>query len=124
YDSKNNDRLNRLNQLMAQGASLLSRRLLPGLDFDGRPALQEASPGEPHALQNHRPRAPGSVSDAPRGPPEEENSPPSPGPLFDRSQSQTRCLEGPARPGEAGHRPKPDCERSPGDGDRGATEPS
>src|SRR5262245_24657265 len=47
---------------MASGASFLSRPLLPGLDFDGPPTPQEASPGGPHALQDHRPRTPGSQS--------------------------------------------------------------
>src|SRR5438045_2848656 len=106
---------------MAPGPSSLSKPLLPGLDYSGRPA---ASQGKPHALQVHRPRTPGPVPDAPRGSPEEESPPPSPGPLFDRPQSQTRCLEERARPEKAGDLADPDCERSAGDGDRGAAEPS
>src|SRR5262249_27675685 len=102
----------------------LSRPLLPGLDFDDRPALQEASPGEPHALQDHGPRTPGPVPGALRGAPGEEEHTPSPGPLFDRPQSQPRFLDGPARPGEARERTQPDCERSPGARNPGAPEPS
>ena len=69
---------------MAQGASRLSRPLLPGLDFDAPPALQEAWPGEPscttkpssYELLHQYPtldRSSGAEAQAP-----------SPGPLFDR----------------------------------------
>ena len=108
---------------MAPGASRLSRPLLPGLDFDAPPALQEAWPAEPQARQDHRPRTPEPGPDARRGAPGEESHAPSPGPLFDRPQAQPRFLDGPDRAGEAAHSTRPDGERSPGDSTRGATEP-
>ena len=108
---------------MAPGASRLSRPLLPGLDFDAPPALQEAWPAEPQARQDHRPRTPEPVPDARRGAPGEESQAPSPGPLFDRPQGQPRFRDGADRAGEAAHSTRPDGERCPGDGARGATEP-
>ena len=108
---------------MAPGASRLSRPLLPGLDFDAPPALQEAWPAEPQARQDHRPRTPEPVPDARRGAPGEESQAPSPGPLFDRPQGQPRFRDGADRAGEAAHSTRPDGERCPGDGTRGATEP-
>ena len=123
YDSTNNVLSNALNQYMAPGASRLSRPLLPGLDFDAPPALQEAWPAEPQARQDHRPRTPEPVPDARRGAPGEEGQAPSPGPLFDRPQGQPRFRDGADRAGEAAHSTRPDGERCPGDGTRGATEP-
>src|SRR5262249_16635374 len=118
------DRLNRLNQFMASGASYHFRPLLPGLDFDARPTSEKASPGGTRALQDHRPRTPEPASDALRGAPTEEGPPPSPGPLFDRPQGEARCLEERARPNEAGGLADPGRERSPGDGQRGGADPS
>ena len=108
---------------MASGASRLSRPLLPGLDFDAPPALQEAWPAEPQARQDHRPRTPEPVPDARRGAPGEESHAPSPGPLFDRPQGRPPFRDGADRAGEAAHSTRPDGERCPGDGTRGATEP-
>ena len=115
--------LDALNQYMAPGASRLSRPLLPGLDFDAPPALQEAWPAEPQALQDHRPRTPEPGPDARRGAPGEEGQAPSPGPLFDRPQGRPPFRDGADRAGEAAHSTRPDGERCPGDGTRGATEP-
>ena len=108
---------------MAPGASRLSRPLLPGLDFDAPPALQEAWPAEPQARQDHRPRTPEPGPDARRGAPGEETQAPSPGPLFDRPQGRPPFRDGADRAGQAAHSTRPDGERCPGDGARGATEP-
>ena len=108
---------------MAPGASRLSRPLLPGLDFDAPPALQEAWPAEPQARQDHRPRTPEPGPDARRGATGGEGQAPSPGPLFDRPQGRPRFRDGADRAGEAAHSTRPDGERCPGDGTRGATEP-
>src|SRR5262245_30858451 len=71
--------------------------------------------GGPHAVQDDRPGTPSATPGDVRPAPPSADAPASTGPLRHRAEGQSRILDGPALPGEAGERFGPGGERGPGD---------
>src|SRR4029077_6007824 len=78
------------------------------------------SEGDQHALQDHSPRTPATTATDARAAAEGTQATDNDGVLREGAEDQSRSLEGTSRTVEAGQRPEPDRERSPGDSPQGA----
>jgi N12 class adenine-specific DNA methylase len=88
----------------------------PGDPPEPPPPASSAAKGGNHAVQDHRPRTAEGADGVARATASDAEAPADAGDLRPGIEGRPRSLEGRPLPGEAGQRPEPDRERSPGNG--------